>query len=99
MYEHKKYFNGDHCIAYITSFGNRQKPTSLSCIGNAQEIDGIRYYTGCRTGYFLRTMGLGGPIVVKAWNNRNEHCFYSRGTDANMPYGVRPAMWLKLPFE
>ena len=34
MYEHRKYFNGDHCIAYITSYGNRQKSSSLNCISN-----------------------------------------------------------------
>ena len=44
-------------------------------------------------------MGLGGPVAVKAWDHRNEHCLYIRGMNANMPYGVRPAMWLKLPFE
>ena len=99
MYEHRKYFNGDHCIAYITPYGDRKKSSGLNCIGNIKKIDGIQYNTGCRTGYFLRTMGLGGPIIVKAYDNRNEHCFYSRGTDANIVYGIRPAMWLKIPFE
>ena len=103
IYEAQKYINDFNCMALATDVLKHRLETSsaLHWSGKEHYIDGINYEKPCAIGWGLRTVGPGGVAGFDITSFRNTCALISDGvgSGSDFPQGVRPAMWLKFPFE
>ena len=103
IYEAQKYINDFNCMALATDVVRHRAEagTGITCGNRDNYIDGVTYKNPCTIGWGLRTVGPAGVagFQISSFRNTCARVDYGVGQGPDFPQGVRPAMWLKIPFE